>query len=35
MREGAGDEGVTIAKALQLLQNDKLGAEPDHPGDRR
>ena len=28
VREGAGDEGVTIAKALQLLQNDKLALSP-------
>ena len=35
VREGAGDHGYTIAKALQLLRDNQLDARPAHPGRRR
>ena len=35
VREGAGDEGFTIAKALQLLRNNRLELRSSHFGHRR
>ena len=35
VREGAGDDGYTIAKALQLAARQQAWTEPAHPGRRR
>ena len=34
VREGAGDQGYTIAKALHLLRDNQLELGPAHPGRR-
>ena len=34
VREGAGDQGYTIAKGLQLLRDNTLKAKPTNPGRR-
>ena len=35
VREGAGDQGYTIAKALQLVRDNQLALGPTHLGGRR